>query len=210
MCHSLESRLTMTKAVNKKQGGGKSERTRLHILKNAARQFSKHGYYGVSMDAMASSMKLTKGALYGHFKGKQDIYIQSTVWYIEQAIHDKFKTGFSGNNSHEKLIDYMRWLLVLMDRDDIFRQLLLRILIDSEDKVAQAIAKKVFIKPFRTLAGLIKTSHPEKDAEEYARSLFSIASLSKSIKKIDAALSPSAKHGQGIELLLEHFQELVN
>ena len=187
----------------------KSERTRRHILNNAAKQFARHGYTGVSLDTMASSMKLTKGALYGHFKGKRDIYIQSIVWYIEQVISEKLEKGFAGENSHEKLMNYMRWLLLLMEKDNIFRQLLLRILIDSDSKAAHGIAKKVFIKPFRILVDLIKESHPGKDATEYAYSLFSIACLSKSIKKINAALSPDARQAQDIDVLLHHFRELV-
>ena len=158
----------MAKITMSKNKTIKSQRTRELILLSAAKQFARHGYNGVSLDTMASKMKLTKGALYGHFKSKQELYIESLVWYIGNLLDEKIKSGFEGKDGNERLMDYMRWLLLLMETDPYFRQILLRVLIDSDKKIALIITKKVYKKPFLVLVSLIEESHPDKDAKEYA------------------------------------------
>ena len=46
---------------------------RLDILKSAAAAFRRRGYYGASVDEIASALHMTKGNLYYYFKDKEDI-----------------------------------------------------------------------------------------------------------------------------------------
>lgn len=57
------------------------------ILEVAADLFAKYGYDSVSMNDMAKKLKITKPALYYHFKGKREIYLESLSQVIE--IHKK-------------------------------------------------------------------------------------------------------------------------
>ncbi|HAJ92079.1 MAG TPA: TetR/AcrR family transcriptional regulator, partial [Gammaproteobacteria bacterium] len=49
----------------------KGENTRKRILDTAQAMILDHGYAGVSVDQLISSMGLTKGAFFHHFKSKQ-------------------------------------------------------------------------------------------------------------------------------------------
>ena len=47
-----------------------------NILQTALRLFARDGYEAVSVSQLAGELGLTKGALYRHFKSKQDIFDQ--------------------------------------------------------------------------------------------------------------------------------------
>lgn len=49
---------------------------RKEIFSAATELFSKSGYHGVSVDAIAKKAGMSKGNLYWHFKSKQEIFIQ--------------------------------------------------------------------------------------------------------------------------------------
>ncbi len=51
----------------------KNSETRLEILKSAAAAFRRRGYYGASVDEIASALHMTKGNLYHYFRNKEAI-----------------------------------------------------------------------------------------------------------------------------------------
>lgn len=51
----------------------KAARRRNEILRAAARAFKKKGYYGTTMDDIASELLMTQGSLYYYFKSKEEI-----------------------------------------------------------------------------------------------------------------------------------------
>ncbi len=55
------------------------ERRRQQILGAAFTCFARYGYHRTSMDQIVAEAGLSKGALYGYFKGKKDLFL---------ALHD--------------------------------------------------------------------------------------------------------------------------
>ncbi|MFC1535478.1 helix-turn-helix domain-containing protein, partial [Thermodesulfobacteriota bacterium] len=51
----------------------KNETTKFRIIKEAVKLFSQRGYHGTSIDHIARSAGFTKGAIYWHFKSKDEI-----------------------------------------------------------------------------------------------------------------------------------------
>lgn len=60
--------------------------TRLTLVDEAARLFATRGYAGTSLDEIVSRAAVTKGALYHHFSGKQDIFRAVFVRTEEEAM----------------------------------------------------------------------------------------------------------------------------
>lgn len=58
--------------------------TRLLLLQAAAQLFARHGYHGVSLDAVAEEAGFTKGAVYSHFSSKQDLLANLLELYCER------------------------------------------------------------------------------------------------------------------------------
>jgi AcrR family transcriptional regulator len=55
--------------------------TRAAIIHAAARLFARHGIEATSIDAVAASIGLTKGAVYGSFASKQELIEAVAEWY---------------------------------------------------------------------------------------------------------------------------------
>ncbi len=72
----------------------KSERTKQFILETAAPLYNEKGISGVSIDDVLAATKLTKGCLYGHFEGKDDLSEQ-VVDYSLKIITDKMAMTIS-------------------------------------------------------------------------------------------------------------------
>src|SRR2546425_3570034 len=65
-----------------------AEATRIALLRVARRLFSSRGYPDVSVDQIVQAARVTKGALYHHFKDKQEIF-RAVVVEIEQEIRTR-------------------------------------------------------------------------------------------------------------------------
>ena len=52
------------------------EKRREQLLASARKLFVKRGYRGTTIDEIAKKTKLTKGAVYFHFKSKEDIFLE--------------------------------------------------------------------------------------------------------------------------------------
>lgn len=64
-----------------------SDATRQALLESAEKLFSTEGYAGTSIDEIAGSARLTKGALYHHFKGKPELF---------EAVYERACAGLMG------------------------------------------------------------------------------------------------------------------
>jgi AcrR family transcriptional regulator len=91
----------------------KSAGTRLRLMEAAAHLFIERGYAAVSMRDIASAAKVTKGAVYGHFRSKGQLLVEVIRWKIAERDH---APGFS-----EATADFDRavGLMYAGDRRDI-------------------------------------------------------------------------------------------
>jgi AcrR family transcriptional regulator len=70
----------------------KSAGTRRRLLELAAELFIERGYSAVSMRDIAAAARLTKGAVYGHFRSKGQLLVEVIRWKIAERDH---APGFS-------------------------------------------------------------------------------------------------------------------
>jgi AcrR family transcriptional regulator len=90
----------------------KSERTRVHIIKEAAALFNQKGYSGTSLQDIMEATGLSKGALYGHFKGgKEEIALAAFGFAVEVVYEQVGERTRARNHAIDKLlavIDFYR------------------------------------------------------------------------------------------------------
>ncbi|MDP5171905.1 MAG: TetR/AcrR family transcriptional regulator [Bacteroidia bacterium] len=75
----------------------KSERTTQYILETVAPVFNKHGFVGTSMSDLTEATGLTKGALYGNFKGGKEqlalevfnFTVRKIMWKMADQVNAK-------------------------------------------------------------------------------------------------------------------------
>ena len=66
----------------------KAERTSQLIIEKVAPYFNRHGYTGTSMSDICKIVGMTKGAIYGNFKDKEDLAIQAFNFNIRKSVGD--------------------------------------------------------------------------------------------------------------------------
>jgi AcrR family transcriptional regulator len=76
---------------------------RLEILKSAAAAFRRRGYYGASVDEIASALHMTKGNLYYYFKDKEDILFACHEFALDLLLRMLKKVEDSSHPPQEKL-----------------------------------------------------------------------------------------------------------
>lgn len=72
-----------------------SESTRTALVDSAVDLFTKRGYAGTSLDEIAKRARVTKGALYHHFSGKQALF-EAAFDSVEKLVHGKLQKVLDG------------------------------------------------------------------------------------------------------------------
>jgi AcrR family transcriptional regulator len=75
-----------------------SESTRQALVDSAVELFTKHGYAGTSLDAIAKRARVTKGALYHHFSGKQALF-EAAFDVVENAAVGRLSEVVAGDGT---------------------------------------------------------------------------------------------------------------
>jgi TetR/AcrR family transcriptional repressor of nem operon len=84
----------------------KAERTRQYIIEKVAPIFNMHGYEGTSMAQLTDAIGLTKGALYGNFKNKDEIALAVLEYNISRISNEIVSKVKPIKNSCDKLTTF--------------------------------------------------------------------------------------------------------
>ena len=122
----------------------KAEETRNYIIEKAAPIFNMYGYNGTSMSQLTKAINMTKGAIYGNFKDKDEIALAAFDYNFAE-ISEKIQSVIRlKQNACDKLIAFANFYL------DGFAELtrkggcpILNAAIDS-DNVHPPLKRKVF------------------------------------------------------------------
>ena len=75
-----------------------TESTRHALVSSAVVLFTKKGYGGTSLDEIAKRARVTKGALYHHFSGKQAIF-EAAFEEVEQRVVQRLTKSLNGDGT---------------------------------------------------------------------------------------------------------------
>jgi AcrR family transcriptional regulator len=95
---SLNSRVSPKKGAKRDSGPRRaqySSTTKRALVDVAAAQFSDHGYAGTSLDAIVAGARVTKGALYHHFSGKQALF-EAVFATVEDDASEQIRKALRG------------------------------------------------------------------------------------------------------------------
>ncbi len=85
----------------------KAEKTKLFILETASPLYNEKGISGVSIDEVLEATKLTKGCIYGHFNGKDDLSEQVVDFSLKKMSQKLASIVSQGKTSKEKIFLYL-------------------------------------------------------------------------------------------------------
>ncbi|MNG75436.1 HTH-type transcriptional regulator TtgR [compost metagenome] len=85
----------------------KSEKTKQFILETASPLYNEKGISGVSIDDVLEATNLTKGCLYGHFNGKEDLSEQVIDYSLKKMSERVASVVSKGKTAKEKIFLYL-------------------------------------------------------------------------------------------------------
>jgi TetR/AcrR family transcriptional repressor of nem operon len=90
----------------------KADDTKRYIIEKVAPVFNMHGYAGTSMSQLTDAVGLTKGALYGNFKNKDEIALAALEYNISRISNEIAGTVKPIKNSCDKLVAFAKFYTV--------------------------------------------------------------------------------------------------
>lgn len=97
-----------------------AEKRKFQLIKAAAKVFARKGYDGSTTEDISREAGLTKGALYFHFKSKEDIFLAVVKDHIDYQIERLFQI-LKKDTDLERVVDNsIRTSFQLMLRDKYF------------------------------------------------------------------------------------------
>jgi TetR/AcrR family acrAB operon transcriptional repressor len=92
-----------------------AEQTRLRIIDAAMTVFGRRGFASASLEEIAGEVGMTRGAIYGHFRGKVDLYEQ-LMRFSQEPLYELTREAIEDTESPaiDALRRFMlRWLILL-------------------------------------------------------------------------------------------------
>ncbi|MGS2739407.1 TetR/AcrR family transcriptional regulator [Sinomicrobium sp. M5D2P17] len=82
----------------------KSERTSRFIIETTAPIFNRNGYAATSMSTITGATGLTKGAIYGNFKNKEELAIEAFRFNVRHVLQQVREYQEKGSSPLQKLL----------------------------------------------------------------------------------------------------------
>jgi AcrR family transcriptional regulator len=101
-----------------------TEQTRLALISAATRLFTENGYDSTSIDELAGAARVTRGALYHHFSGKQDIF-GAVRDAVDAAVVDRVRAAAAGPGSAQDRMGRVLDAYFEASRDPAYRAIVL-------------------------------------------------------------------------------------
>ena len=117
--HDLLRRAGHATAVTRRQGF--SAATKRGLVEVARARFAAQGYAGTSLDEIVAGADVTKGALYHHFKGKQELF-EAVFTVVEDDASERIRAAIhTVDDPWEQAIAGLREFLAVTRTEDYRR-----------------------------------------------------------------------------------------
>lgn len=174
------------------------------IFKESIPLFAKYGFSGVSIRQVASAVGLSIATIYHHFPDKKALYLSS----IEASFKDKaeqLEQALKANGSvEEQLTRFIYSFTVLMAKDQDFRLLLQRELLEADPDRLSVLASSVFLTQFENVLRLAERISPNSDSHMTALSMFSLVFYHLEVAPIRAFLPGGRPEHDDPEFIAKH------
>ena len=143
------------------------------ILESAAKQFAENGYSAVSMRDVAGKVGTTPANIYYHFQSKEGLIQAVLINELSAKTNSVMNVLSSGEDVKTKIDKFTSLFVHLLADDSVFFRLVIRELLDGDEKRRQWLATTVFAQPFRLLESFAGELSSERDSMLTAISIIS-------------------------------------
>ncbi len=145
--------------------------TRALILREAIALFAGAGYAGVSVRDVAAAVGISAAALYHHFPDKQSLYLAAVSQAFGRIEQDMRGALESELPPLQRLRCFVEHFTALVARDEQFRRLLQRELLDGDEARLALLAQHVFREPHAKIVALARELDTDMDPYLLAHSV---------------------------------------
>jgi len=128
------------------------------LLKIASREFAKYGYNGVSLDKIAKKAKISKAAIYYHFKSKADLFENVITPKLNELIKEIY--SFKDENPKKELKYYIYSYAKIFKKYPCFAAILAHEFVNSGRDLNEETIKNLS-KIFKKLILILKKGEEE-------------------------------------------------
>jgi TetR/AcrR family transcriptional regulator, transcriptional repressor for nem operon len=163
------------------QVNSKAEKTKQHIIEQAAPIFNEKGISGTSIDDVLHAAKVAKGCLYNHFEDKAALSSEVADYLLKKITDNVSAAVGAAKSSHEKILAYLDF-----NKDALNPAIrggcpIFNFAVESDDNhpVIKDKVKSVLETSQNLFANILKTGikngeyDPSLKADEFAIKLFS-------------------------------------
>ncbi|WP_374352655.1 TetR/AcrR family transcriptional regulator [Chitinimonas sp.] len=140
--------------------------TRDRILASAARVFSRKSYLGASLDEVAADAGLTKGAVYWHFKSKNDLFFALLDSRFQQEFDEHLPQAMAQDAQYSDPKEGLKALLAsVLERvrqDPDWPRLLLEFMSQARDPEVNSRLAAAYQASYGMSAELIRRQHESR------------------------------------------------
>lgn len=185
------------------------EATPERLLRVSAQLFATKGLAGTSMREIAREAGITQAAIYHHFPGKEELYLDAVRALLREKLQGLSEVLELSAPPPEKLRQLVLRMLELMDADPDFRHIYHRELMEGDEERLRELADSVFTDALVVLEPLMKEVTPHLDATLMLMSLSGLVLHHLEVRKLTPMLPGGSPARAELPVLAEHISRLV-
>lgn len=158
-----------------------TEHTRKALIETATRLFTERGYANTSIDELAGGARVTRGALYHHFSGKQEIFT-AVCAAVDRAVVERVREAAARPGTAEERMRHVLDAYFEASRDPAYRTIVLAEAVKAQgrengDRYTPALSELVrdFVRELAE-TGQITVEDPEMLSRLLCATLYEVAS----------------------------------
>lgn len=179
------------------------------ILHTSAALFAAKGFDALTMRDIANACDIKAPSLYNHFKDKKTLYQEMLAFVFAQHSHDLLACLHTQQTAQEKLTSFIQMICQHLTKDSIFRQLLIRELVEQDEERAKFVVRVVMAETCHALHDVFVEINPKSDPHFLTTSLMGLVLFHFQINPLRPYLPSGNKETQTVTYLSMNIQKLI-
>lgn len=183
--------------------------TQHRILQTSATLFATKGFDALTMRDIASACNIKAPSLYNHFKDKKALYQEMLGFVFAQHGHDLLACLHTQQSAQDRLMAFIDMICQQLARDSVFRQLLIRELLEQDEERARFVVREVMAETCLALHDVFVAINPKCDPHFLTTSLMGLVLFHFQINPLRPYLPSGSYETQTTTYLTSHIQAIM-
>lgn len=183
--------------------------TQQKILHTSAALFAARGFDALTMRDIATACHIKAPSLYNHFTDKKSLYEETLNFVFSQHGHHLLACLKTQQPAKEKLAVFIQMICQQVAEDSVFRQLLIRELVEQDEARSQFIVRVVMAETCHALHDVFVDINPACDPHFLTTSLMGLVLFHFQINPLRPYLPSGNQHTQTLAYLTSNLQQMI-